>query len=360
MATPLEDEIRRRIETAGALTVADYMQLCLGHPAHGYYVTRDPLGQSGDFITAPEISQMFGELIGLWTATVWRMMGEPSAVNLVELGPGRGTMMADALRAAKVLPAFTQAIAVHLVETSPALRARQREALEGSSTPITWHDALASVPQAPAIYLANEFFDALPVHQAVRGREGWRERVVTLGEEGRLRFGLGADLPASAVPAALHAAPQGAIFEWRDQDTTRALAARVSHCGAALIIDYGHVCSATGDTFQAMRAHGFHDPLVAPGTADLTAHVDFEALGAAAAEAGAQMHGPVEQRLFLQRLGIVQRAALLRGKASPAQARDIETALDRLTDSAPSGMGRLFKVVALSAPPLGPLPGFDL
>ncbi len=187
---PLEAEIRRLIALAGPMPVSEFMALCLSHPAHGYYITHDPLGRTGDFTTAPEISQMFGELIGLWAAAVWHQMGEPPLVRLVELGPGRGTMMLDMLRAAHVMPEFRKAAAVHLVETSPALRARQKETFGNIDVSIAWHDALADVPDGPAIIVANEFFDALPVNQAIKQADGWHERVVRVDQDGNLVFGV--------------------------------------------------------------------------------------------------------------------------------------------------------------------------
>jgi NADH dehydrogenase [ubiquinone] 1 alpha subcomplex assembly factor 7 len=358
MSSPLEAEIRNRIATAGPMSVAEYMALCLTHPVHGYYMTRDPLGQGGDFTTAPEISQMFGELIGAWAATVWHMLGEPSAINLVELGPGRGTMMADALRAAKVLPAFERAISVHLVETSHALRERQRATLVASGADITWHDSLQGVPPDPAIYLANEFFDTLPVNQAIRQPDGWHERTVELGEDETLRFGVGRAL-SGEIASALRDAPLGAIFEWRQQTIAIDLATRVARGGAALIVDYGHTRRAVGETFQAVRGHAYHDPLIAPGTADLTAHVDFEALALAAANNGASVHGPVEQGVFLNRLGIAHRAEMLKANAGAAQVQDIEAARDRLTAMTPAGMGKMFKVLGLASAKVDVLPGFD-
>jgi NADH dehydrogenase [ubiquinone] 1 alpha subcomplex assembly factor 7 len=359
--SPLEVELRAMISASGPIPVSRYMALCLSHPEHGYYTNRDPFGRAGDFVTAPEISQMFGELIGLWAAEVWRQMGSPPAVRLIELGPGRGTMMADALRAARVLPAFRSALSVHLVETSQALERRQRETLAACGAPITWHRALAEVPAGAAIIFANEFFDALPVHQAIRGAQGWHERVVGLDHEGRLAFAIAPvpSPPIAHMPQSLDttAAP-GAIFEWRCAEAIRALAARVARDGATLIIDYGHTESGLGDTLQAVRGHRFADVLAEPGEADLTAHVDFAALRADAEQAGAQIYGPIEQGLFLQRLGIAQRAARLQA-AAPTKSGAIDAALARLTAPGPTGMGRLFKALALCDPTLGPLPGFD-
>jgi SAM-dependent MidA family methyltransferase len=354
MTASFATELRRRIETSGPITVADYMQACVAH----YYSGRDPLGARGDFITAPEISQMFGELIGMWCAALWRMMGEPTTLNLVELGPGRGTMLADLLRAANVLPPFKRALAVHLIETSPALRDRQRETLRECGNAVSWHTSLTQVPDAPALWLANEFFDALPVHQAMRAADGWHERTVEI-VEGELRFGTAPHTCDEQVPPTLDNATAGAIVEWRAPDSMQMLAARVTRGGAALIIDYGHAGSAVGDTLQAMRAHAYADPLLDPGADDLTAHVDFAAMAVVASSAGARVHGPLEQAKFLRRLGIAERAAVLKRKASAAQMRDIDAALDRLTASTPAGMGRLFKVLAIADARLGPLPAFD-
>lgn len=361
--TPLEAEIRRTIAVDGPMSVATFMGLALGHPVHGYYTTRDPFGRAGDFVTAPEISQMFGELIGLWAATVWQAMGAPARLALVELGPGRGTLMADALRAARVVPGFAAALNVHLVETSPVLQRRQQETLAGLTWPIAWHRELAAVPDGALIVIANEFFDALPVHQAVKTASGWHERMVGIGADGALAFALHPDpIPgfAALVPAALAAAPPGAVYEWRSGDAVADVARRVAeNGGAALLMDYGHPESAPGETLQAVGRHGFADPLATPGEVDLTAHVDFAALGRVAQGAGARVHGPLAQGAFLRRLGIEARAAALRANASAAQAADIDAALARLTGAGRDAMGELFKAIAFADPKLGALPGFD-
>jgi SAM-dependent MidA family methyltransferase len=351
-------EIKARIEAHGPIPLADYMALCAAH----YYATRDPLGRGGDFITAPEVSQMFGELIGAWMATVWQQMGGPKPVRIVELGPGRGTLMADALRAAKVLPAFRDSIALHLVEISPVLRSKQQETLRNAGVPVAWHAALDEVPDGPAIVIANEFFDALPVNQAMKFAEGWHERRVGLDADGRFVFAE-ADVPlaqfADRLPFAIANSSPGAVFEWRDPASARALGARVARGGAALVIDYGHARCAAGETLQAVGAHAFADPLARPGDVDLTAHVDFEALMNDAAAGGAKAFGPVEQGEFLRRLGIEARAATLKAKATPEQAAAVDAALSRLTGSSQGDMGRLFKVVALVQPPIGVPPGFE-
>ena len=362
MTRALETEIKRRIAIDGPISVAEFMALCLGHPVHGYYARRDPFGRAGDFVTAPEISQMFGELIGLWAAAVWQAMGAPAALHLVELGPGRGTLMADALRAAKVVPAFRAALDVHLVETSPALRRIQQERLSGFA-PADWHTDVAALPAGPSIVIANEFFDALPVHQAVRGARGWHERMVGLDADGQLMFALHPDtMPGfeAGLPDALRGAPPGALYEWRSDAIVAALFGRLARDGGALLaIDYGHVESGFGETLQAVGRHAFADPLRDPGQVDLTAHVDFAALAATARRAGTRVHGPIGQGEFLRRLGVDARAAKLKAGLEDARAAEVDAALARLTAVAAGGMGGLFKAMALAHPALGALPGFD-
>ncbi len=364
----LADHLRRRIARQGPLTVARYMEEALGHPRHGYYRRRDPLGAAGDFITAPEISQMFGELIGLWCAVVWGALGSPAPVNLVELGPGRGTLMADALRAAGQTPDFLAAVVVHLVETSPPLRARQRDALSaaGLERAPAWHEDFESVPEGPLLLIANEFFDALPVRQFQRSREGWRERLVDVEPEGDgFRFVLsppfaGVPPAANAWPPGVDGAPEGSVIEVCPAGIglARAIGERVARrAGAALIVDYGHTESAFGETLQAVKGHAFHPVLSEPGEADLTAHVDFAALARAGAEAGAHTFGPVDQGEFLERLGLDARAEALLAKATPEQAADIRAARRRLADA--DQMGALFKVLAIAGPNLPPPPGFE-
>ncbi len=360
--SPLLSEIRRLIKSSGPMPVWRYMELCLMHPTLGYYVSRDPLGREGDFTTAPEVSQMFGELLGLWTASVWKSMGSPTTFHLVELGPGRGTMMADALRALRVVPPLYQTLSVHLVEISPVLREKQRAMLTGVRQ-ISWHDTIDEVPEGPTIILANEYFDALPIHQAVRGENGWHERVIELDENGTLDFGASGELiPRFEVllPPLVRATPIGSVFEWRPDAEMMKIAKRVrDHGGAALIIDYGHVRSEAGDTLQAIARHSFTDPLKAPGQADITAHVDFEALAHAADDVGARVHGPVTQGDFLKRIGIETRAATLMAKASPEVSEDISSALKRLVGAGRSGMGTLFKVLGVSSPDIPALPGLS-
>ncbi len=344
------------------MPVSRFMALALGHPRHGYYMTRDPLGAAGDFTTAPEISQMFGELVGLWAVAAWQQMGAPVPFRLVELGPGRGTLMADALRAARLVPAFGAALSLHLVETSPVLRATQARTLAASGAAPHCHDRVEEVPDGPAIVLANEFFDALPIDQYVRQADGWHERRVGLDAEGELVFGL--DPAPSRVAAALAAAhpqrdaPAGAVLERMEPGPATALFGRLARQGgAALVIDYGHR-GGFGDTLQAMARHHFVDPLARPGEADITAHVDFARLARLALDAGLTAFGPLDQGAFLLRLGLAPRAARLKQDAAPEVQAAVDAAFARLTADTPTGMGRLFKVLAVASPGLMP-PAFD-
>ena len=359
--SPLQSEIKKLIKSSGPMPVWRYMELCLMHPQHGYYVSRDPLGREGDFITSPEVSQMFGELLGLWAASLWKTLDSPPLLRLIELGPGRGTMMADALRAVRVLPQLYQTLSVHLVEINPVLRKKQQQTLSGIKN-VNWHDTIDEVPEGPAIIFANEYFDVLPIHQVVRQQAGWHERMVDLDPTGKqLMFSASpAPIPRFDVllPPLVRAAPVGAVFEWRPDSEIMKIAARVrDQDGAALIIDYGHVRSDAGDTFQAIACHSFTDPLKTPGQADVTAHVDFQALARAAEDIGAHVHGPVTQGEFLKRLGIETRAVALMAKASHEVSEDISSALKRLTGGGHGGMGSMFKVLGVSGQNLDSLPG---
>lgn len=358
--SPLGAILRESIAHDGPMALDTFMAVALGHSRHGYYMTRDPFGAAGDFITAPEISQMFGEMIGLWAAETWRMIGAPTRVHLVELGPGRGTLMRDALRAARVSNDFGAALEVHLVETSPVLAQAQKDQLAQAAVSVTWHTSIDSVPEGPAIFIANEFFDALPVRHYVKTQDGWRQRLVGLDAQGALAFGLSGEVEALITAEA----PDGSVLELSpvSQLLMTQLAARMAQGqSAALVIDYGHVETGFGETLQALQKHQRVDPLHEPGEADLTAHVDFAALARAASGAGAQVLGPVTQGEFLMRLGIAQRAEALKRKATEDQARDIDLALARLVTErvgqAP-GMGRLFKALAITAPGAPILPGF--
>jgi NADH dehydrogenase [ubiquinone] 1 alpha subcomplex assembly factor 7 len=360
--SPLQSEIKKLIKSSGPMPVWRYMELCLTHPQHGYYVSRDPLGREGDFTTSPEVSQMFGELLGLWAASVWKALGSPSLLRLIELGPGRGTMMADALRALRVLPPLYQALSIHLVEINPVLREKQKATLSGARN-IEWHDNIDEVPEGPAVILANEYFDVLPIHQVVKRETGWHERTVEIDGSGRLSFGFAAEpTPRFDVllPPLVRAAPVGAVFEWRPDAEIMKIATRMrNQGGAALIIDYGHLRSDAGDTFQAIARHNFADPLKLPGQADVTAHVDFQALVRAAEDIGARVHGPVPQGEFLRRLGIETRALGLMAKATHEVSEDISSALKRLIGGGRGGMGSMFKVLAVSEPNLTSLAGLS-
>ena len=290
-------------------------------------------------------------------------MGQPENVRLVELGPGRGTMMLDALRAAQVVPAFRTAIVLHLVEISPALEARQRQAMAALDVPMMWHQTFDEGPDGPTIVLANELFDALPVNQAIKQFNGWYERVVEIGPDGKPTFGIANDLIPlfdQLVPPSMRDAPIGAIYEWRADNLPLSLSRRVvRQGGAALVVDYGHVESAPGDTLQAVSGHAFVNPLQSPGAVDLTAHVDFQALALAADSMGARVFGPIEQAKFLRHLGIEKRAMALRSQSTPEKAAGIDGAIKRLLGEGRTEMGSLFKVIGIAHPDVGPLPGFE-
>ncbi len=351
---PLARRIAAEIRATGPMRLDRYMELALADPRHGYYATRDPLGAQGDFVTAPEISQMFGEMIAVALAGAWVDQGRPRPVVLAELGPGRGTLMADMLRALAALPDLRTAIEVHLVETSPALRARQRERLGAQ---VHWHDRVGTLPEAPLLLVANEFFDALPIRQFRRESGGWRETLVGLGPGGALEPRLSGLLPPQLLPGHWHRTRPGDTVEIcpAAKPIVEAIAARLArHGGAALIIDYGGE-GGVGDTLQAVRAHRAVSPFEAPGEADLTAHVDFAALAEAARAAGCAATGPVGQGLFLERLGITARARQLAARLGGEALEQHVAAHRRLTH--PAEMGTLFKVLALHPPGTPPPPG---
>jgi SAM-dependent MidA family methyltransferase len=361
--TPLETDIRQRIAAAGPMPVGQFMSLCLGHPQHGYYVKRNPLGRDGDFTTAPEVSQMFGELIGLWMASVWQQMGSPENVRVIELGPGRGTMMNDAMRAAKIVPDFVKAAVLHMVEINEPLQTIQERTVGALDMPVFWHRLLGDVPAGSAIVIANEFFDALPINQAVKMADGWHRRAVAIDSEGAFMYQAEPQpIPhfATTLPQTVRNAPEGEIFEWRSDTETMDLGRRiVRDPSVALVIDYGHAESTTGETLQALREHLFADPLGNPGEADITAHVDFEALGRSFESMGARTFGPITQAAFLNRLGIDTRAQTLKANLSRAKAHEIDAAMARLTGAGRPGMGALFKAIAVTHPKLGAPPAFE-
>jgi len=357
-----EKEIRAIIEAEGPIPVSRYMALCLSDPRHGYYTTRDPLGAAGDFTTAPEISQMFGELIGLWCVEVWCAMGAPANFCLAELGPGRGTLMKDLLRAAKIVPDFLKAAEIHLVETSPVLAGRQKETLASSGAKISWHKHVVTLPEGPLIAIANEFVDALPIDQFVKTKDGWRERRVGI-VSGKLAFGLHpAPVPGidESLPARLRKAFEDSVLERRDLAPIREIGERMTKFGGAmLVVDYGHRRTTLAHTLQAVRAHEFADPLDLPGEADLTSLVDFEALAAIVKKCGAKSYGPIAQGVFLRRLGIEPRAQRLKQGKDAKTRSDIDAALARLIGEAPRQMGELFKAFAFTHPKLPAPPAFD-
>jgi SAM-dependent MidA family methyltransferase len=385
----LAKEIAEIIAEEGPISLERYMSLCLQHPRHGYYMTRDPFGAAGDFVTAPEISQMFGEMLGVWIGEAWTSAGRPTDARLVELGPGRGVLMSDVLRVGRVAPGFLDAISVDLVETSPVLREAQARALEQAPAPLKWRATLGEIPRAPLFILANEFFDALPARHFVRAERGppfrpwrpsdasiarpvgetsglfpdamggWRERVVGLTAGGKLAFGL-ASYVESGLPLG---PPAGSIIEINvaAQRLMGDIAERiVADGGAMLLVDYGYTRTTLGESLQAVARHAYVDPLDEPGEADLTTHVDFAALKRAARAKGAKVQGPVAQGSFLGQLGIERRAETLRRKATPQQQDDIDSALARLVGfGAPRDhMGEVFKVMAVMHPDMPDMPGF--
>ncbi len=353
----LKDRLFGLIRAKGPIALSEYMRIALGDPELGYYMRRDPIGAAGDFITAPEVSQIFGELIGLFFVQVWEDFGRPEKFHLVELGPGRGTLMADILRAARIRPGFGAAAHITLIETSKALRALQARALDG--TAVDWADSLDAIQEhGPLFLVANEFLDALPARQWVKSERGWHERMVA-AEGNELIFAPASEpLPPAMVPPMLRDAPLGTVIEIGTEaiSVVRKAAARiVRSSGVALFVDYGSSESGLGDTFQAVKAHRYADPLAQPGEADLTFHVDFAQTARAARNEGAQVFGPANQGAFLSTLGIEARAAALK-RAAPERAGEIDAAIDRLTNA--EQMGTLFKVMALAAPDSTAPPGF--
>ena len=355
--TPLGLKMKEEIRREGEVLLASFICDCLWDETHGYYATKAVLGKSGDFITAPEISQIFGELLGLWSAVVWQQMGSPSPVNLVELGPGRGTLMADALRAVRIVPGFQAALSVTMVEISPSLRALQKTTLAHAKVPISWSDTIQPA-NGPLVILANEFVDVFGPDQSIKTDEGWRWRAVGLDEAGRFQF-----TPSfttrrrDELDRQWPDAPIGSIVSHHRSDelakSLKMMAA--AQPMAALLIDYGHTETRLGDTLQAVRNHVFEHPLCSPGEADLSVQVDFADLARELESAGFIVDGPVTQAEFLGSLGIIERASKLMA-ANPAKAGEIEAGVARLI--APNGMGTRFKVLGVRSVGLPELPGF--
>jgi NADH dehydrogenase [ubiquinone] 1 alpha subcomplex assembly factor 7 len=349
----LKDDIIADIRKNGPMPLSDYMQRCNAH----YYATKIPFGTQGDFITAPDISQMFGELIGMWCADVWQRAGSPNPFRLIELGPGRGTLMADALRATKNVPGFHAALSVHFVETSMLLRAEQKKRVPQA----IWHETLAHIgPPCASIVIANEFFDALGISQMIKIAGDWFYRVVDYGAAKQTLFwatDVKNNHPGDTALYQRHvwpwcvAAPDEADGSIRERQEGISIVSDFAFAlekmgGALLIIDYGHTASAPGDTLQAMMSHAYVDPLAEPGTADLTAHVDFGQLAHPVQFSECAVHGPTTQGQFLRKLGLDARAAML-ARANPARAEDFFADAARLADS--DQMGTLFKVMAITS-----------
>ncbi len=359
--TALAEHLKELIRADGPIAVAEYMRIVLTGRADSYYMRGEAFGAAGDFVTAPEISQIFGELIGLWCVDTWRKLGAPKKFSLIELGPGRGTLMKDALRAARVAPDFLSAASLTLVEVSRVLRRLQEDALHDApvSSP-RWFDRLddLDIGHDPLIVVANEFFDALPTRQFVRTERGWFERCVGLDRRGKLAFGAAPDVVDPAV-VPLREAAVGSIVEMSPARSilARAIGERIANSsGAALVIDYGFAGPATGDTLQAVKRHAYVDALSAPGEADVTSHVDFTALGAAFREGGAGVSSLIGQGDFLTRLGAFERVQMLKRTATAAQAEQLDQAYLRLTGA--QAMGSLFKVLCAYAPATLQLAGF--
>lgn len=356
--TPLARTLKDIIRRDGAMPIATYMSHCHWDPAHGYYASKPVIGRDGDFITASEISQTFGELIGLWSAVVWQqVLSAPSALTLVEYGPGRGTLMRDALRATRVVPGFQAATRVHLVEMSETFREAQTALLANAGVPITWGQSLAGFA-APAIIIANEFLDSWPASQWIKTPQGWGERAIGLDANGDLTFTILDSVSQNAnIDRDYPDAQPGSVVEMLDYARfARALRAIASQGPlAALIIDYGHTLGSSGDTLQALRGHAYESPLASPGEADLTTHVNFFALATALHGVGLALDGPVTQTEFLGSLGIIERASRLMA-ANPARSGEIEAGVARLL--APNGMGTRFKVLGVRSADLPALPGF--
>lgn len=361
--SPLEERLKMLIAQRGPISIADYMIDALSHPHEGYYMTQTALGSEGDFTTAPEISQVFGEIIGLWLVQSWLEMGSPEQFNLVELGPGRGILMNDILRAARLRPKFIQGAAIYLVETSGRLRHEQKKSLKlHSEAKIKWVDRFEDVPEQPTLVIANEFFDCLPIRQYQKTRLGWQERLVGLDiASNNLAFELAPVPTKPEHPLALEpGAHDGDIIEM--SASALKIAGKIGRFlkenqGRALFIDYGHYSSAYGDSFQSVRNHQYWPPLMAPGKADLTAHVDFQQICASALHEGVSVYGPIAQGTFLDRLGLTYRLESLCSGQSEEQQIRIRDAASRLVS--PDQMGELFKVMCLATPDLNPPAGFE-
>ncbi len=361
MPTPLEEKIRDLVNVNGPISVADYFALCLADPEYGYYKTRDPFGHEGDFITAPEVSQLFGEMLGIYLVQSWQKHMPQGPIRLVEIGPGRGTLMADALRViSQTQKDHMENLTIHMVETSPKLRGTQSETLAAYKDKIHWHDTFEDVPSGFILLVANELFDAIPIRQFVKTDTGYRERMVTVDADDQLDFTVGvAGIDPELLPENHKDQPIGTIFEIAPAraNVMASIAARLSEQGgSALIIDYGHLAVGFGDTLQAVRKHDYDHPLASPGIADLTSHVDFETLMHISHASGAHIHGVMHQGDFLVGLGLLQRAGALGHNKDHETQQEIRSAVERLAGEGQGNMGELFKVLAISGSPIQLIP----
>ncbi len=350
--TQLEQRIVAMIQETGPMSVAEYMHLCLNDPRHGYYPNQTAIGREGDFITAPEISQMFGELIGIWVLAIWQAIGKPNPFILAEAGPGKGTLMADLLRATAKHPGFNGCAKIKLIETSSAMIKEQKDRLSGHLDNIEWLDNLDQLEDLPLILIANEFLDVLPFRQFIKTKKGWFEHCIGLNENGRPEWVTGTAMPdLQKMPETANSASDGSVFEMSParEAWMQLLSERiVKFGGGALLIDYGHARSQFGATFQAVRDHKQVDPLETAGLADLTAHVDFAALQRVSTEAGALASQILTQGEFLQMMGLAERAGTLGADKSTKQQVEIRSQAERLV--MPEQMGSLFKVMAIISP----------
>jgi SAM-dependent MidA family methyltransferase len=359
MTYRLKQKILAQIDATGPMPVGQYMHLCHAHPQFGYYATGNPVGREGDFITAPEISQMFGEMIAIWAISAWQAIGSPNRIQIAELGPGRATLMRDFIRTAAAHQEFFQAMQIKMVETSPSLKKQQRELLGDSdvSCPIDWLDTLDQLDALPTLFIANEFLDAIPFRQFVKTQNGWLEVCVGRdetdepnGKGEELAFVIGpTGIDESTLPQGHKNEPEGAVFEYAPaREAFVALIAEhlSANDGAALLIDYGHAKSGFGDTFQAVKSHKSVSPLQDPGNCDLTSHVDFQAIGETALDNGVHVTGLLSQADFLIKLGLLERAGSLGGNKGPELQKQIEKDVERLVS--PEQMGDLFKVLCLA------------
>lgn len=354
----LLEHLQQKIRQSGPITIAEYMSLALHDPQFGYYRTKEPIGKDGDFVTAPEISQMFGELLGVWLVTYWQMIHSPEDAILVELGAGKGTLMSDILRSAKKVPNFLPSREVHIIDINPALIKEQQKALQAYDYKLNWHEDLSSLPDKPALFIANEFFDALPITQCIWREGEWRERLVGLDDHGALTFTHSEQptLNCRKIPSDFKEAREGDIYEFSEASMhiTEQMAAHIKkHGGGALIIDYGYALNKLKDTLQAVKEHRYHDVLDSPGEADITAHVNFPSLQEAAFSKGCKAHIDVTQGELLVDLGIQVRAAMLARGKSAKDREQMMGDVERLIS--PEHMGILFKCMAIT-PPNTPAP----